>query len=109
VGTVSLDLFFRNEDGSCLNPTNVSQGFLYEWKHAGLGKGISIHSLRHLHASRLLEGDDKKGIKPQDLTWVAERLGDHEATIAKTYAHILDKNARARRGVDDISALYAAS
>jgi integrase len=63
-GTTVVDLMFRNPDGSALNPTNISQAFISEWDHAGLRKGVSLHGLRHLHASILLEGNPSKKVQP---------------------------------------------
>jgi integrase len=106
-GTTVVDLMFRNPDGSALNPTNISQAFISEWDHAGLRKGVSLHGLRHLHASILLEGNPSKKVQPWSIERVAERLGDDPATVRSVYAHVLNRVERARVGIADIQRLYA--
>ena len=63
----------------------------------GLPKGASLHTVRHSHASLLLE----KGV---DLATVSERLGHSSiATTAKIYAHALrGKDFAAAQIWDDI-------
>lgn len=108
-GTRRVDLMFRDHLAGALNPTNVSQGFIAEWNHAGLRRGVSLHGLRHLHASILLEGDQTKGIPPWSIDKVGERLGIDSAMVKKTYAHILKRIERARHGVEDIDRLYGSA
>ena len=63
----------------------------------GLPKGASLHTVRHSHASLLLE----RGV---DLATVSERLGHSSiATTAKIYAHALrGKDFAAAQIWDDI-------
>lgn len=77
----SSDFIFRNEDFlSIWNPNNLTK----EWKNFIENndlKKITIHDIRHSHATYLLS----LGIPPQD---VARRLGHSEpATTLKIYTH----------------------
>jgi integrase len=85
-----LDLMFRVVDGDALHPDLLTQAFIREWKHAGLRDGVSLHSLRHTHASALLA----KGEVPSE---VAFRLGDDLAMVLSTYRHALERVAASKR------------
>ena len=73
---------FTQADGSPVDPDMISKDFPKVLRNAGLPK-MTLHGLRHAHASILL----KEGINPKI---VSERLG--HSTIATTmdvYSHIM--------------------
>lgn len=73
---------FAKPDGSLLHPQSVSQAFERTAAASGLPK-ISLHGLRHTHATLLL----KSGVP---LKVVSERLGHSTpAFTMATYQHIL--------------------
>ena len=78
-------------------PNSVSATVSRLCRRTGMPKGASLHSVRHSHASLLLE----KGV---DLATVSERLGHSSiATTAKIYAHALrGKDFAAAQIWDDI-------
>jgi integrase len=80
-----LDLVFSNVQGDYLDPNDVSSKACRIARLAGLGKGISMHTLRHSHASQLLSN----GVS---LPTVSKRLGHTDVhTTASIYAHALPK------------------
>jgi integrase len=51
----------------------------------GMADGLSFHSLRHTHATMLLENGE-------DLELVSKRLGHSSVELtARTYSHVLEK------------------
>lgn len=81
-----LDLVFCGPDGEYLNPNNVSSKACVIARQAGLGKGVSMHTLRHSHASQLLAA----GVA---LPTVSKRLGHTDVhTTATIYSHSLPKD-----------------
>jgi len=77
-----LDLIFCTPEGEYRKPDSVSWAACDIAHRAGL-KGVSLHSLRHTHASQLLAA----GVP---VTNVSKRLGHRDAyTTAKIYAHAL--------------------
>jgi integrase len=88
-----LDLIFCWEDGSPYKPNSLSASVSALCKRLNLPKGVSLHSLRHTHASILLD-------EHQSITTVAARLGHKSTrTTLDIYAHMMrggdDKAARA--------------
>jgi integrase len=76
-------LIFAQEDGTPLWPDSVSASISALCRRLGLPKGTSLHSLRHTHASVLLENK-------VPLTTVSKRLGHRSIrTTADIYAHAL--------------------
>ena len=67
------------------------------WTRRTFGPGYSFHSLRHTHATMLLEAGE-------DLEVVSKRLGHTSIlTTAKTYSHILEKRkAKTTKLLDEI-------
>jgi integrase len=66
-----------------LNPDTVSKWFLRLVRAYGLSS-ISLHGLRHTHASALIRG-------AVDITNVAARLGHTSPqTTLRTYAHVFE-------------------
>ena len=79
------DLIFCQENGAPLWPNSVSASVSYLCRRLGLPKGTSLHSLRHTHASVLLEN----GVP---LATVSQRLAHANVRItAEVYAHALRK------------------
>jgi integrase len=78
-----LDLIFANPDGTELKPDSISATVSRICRRLGLPKGSSLHTVRHSHASILLE----KGVA---LTTVSERMGHSSVrTTADIYSHAL--------------------
>jgi integrase len=92
-----LDLIFANPDGSPLKPDSVSGTVSRLCRTLKLPKGASLHTVRHSHASLLLE----RGV---DIATVSERLGHSSvATTAAIYAHAIRGKDRAAAQVwDDV-------
>jgi integrase len=79
------DLIFCQENGDPLWPNSVSASVSFLCRRLGLPKGTSLHSLRHTHASVLLDNN-------VPLTVVSKRLGHANTRItAEIYAHQLRK------------------
>jgi integrase len=90
-----LDLIFANPDGSPLMPNSVSATVSRLCRTLKLPKGASLHTVRHSHASLLLE----KGV---DIATVSERLGHSSvATTAAIYSHAIRGKDRAAAQVWD--------
>jgi integrase len=90
-----LDLIFANSDGSPLMPNSVSATVSRLCRTLKLPKGASLHTVRHSHASLLLE----KGV---DIATVSERLGHSSvATTAAIYSHAIRGKDRAAAQVWD--------
>jgi integrase len=78
-----LDLIFANPDGSPLRPDSISAAVSALFRRLKLPKGASLHSLRHSHASQLL--DD--GVP---LPVVSQRLGHSSVRVtADIYSHAM--------------------
>jgi integrase len=78
-----LDLIFANPDGTPLKPDSVSASVSLLFRKLKLPKGTSLHSLRHTHASEMLDA----GVP---LPVVSARLGHTSIrTTAETYAHAI--------------------
>jgi integrase len=78
-----LDLVFANPDGAPLKPDSVSSTVSLLFRKLRLPKGTSLHSLRHTHASELL--DD--GVP---LPVVSARLGHSSVRVtADIYSHAI--------------------
>jgi integrase len=75
------DLVFCNELGAPIHPQTLTYLFSRITKAAKLGE-ITLHGLRHTHATHLLT----EGVP---LHVVAARLGDRPEIVLKTYAHLL--------------------
>ena len=93
----SIDLVFRDELGSLINPDWFTREFRRQVRLAGLTK-IRLHDLRHTHATLAL----KAGVHPKV---VSERLG--HATVAVTldlYSHVTP--AIAREAADSVASVH---
>jgi len=81
-----LNLVFCDPQGSHLKPDSVTAKACLVARKAGLGAGVSIHTLRHSHASQLLSA----GVS---LPTVSKRLGHTDVhTTATIYSHALPKD-----------------
>jgi site-specific recombinase XerD len=81
-----LDLVFCSPQGNYLKPNNVSSKACQIARRVGLGRGVSMHTLRHSHASQLLSS----GVS---LPTVSKRLGRTDVhTTASIYSHALPKD-----------------
>jgi integrase len=88
-------LVFRSPDGGYYKPDQMSSRVAQIMANAGL-RGVSLHSLRHAHASQLLS----EGVP---IPTVSKRLGHANPTITlKLYSHALesDELAAAQRWDD---------
>lgn len=78
-----MDLIICSTDGSPLHPDSVSASVSLLCRRVGLPPGVSLHSLRHTHASHMLAA----GV---EITAVSARLGHSSPhTTAKVYAHVV--------------------
>ena len=83
-----LNLVFCDPQGNFLNPDSVSSKASLIARKAGFSKGVSLHTLRHSHASQLLSGG-------ASLPTVSKRLGHTDVhTTATIYSHALPKDDR---------------
>ena len=94
-------LVFASTTGGPMNHRNVARrGLVAACKAAGVPV-VSLHGLRHAHASALLADG-------WDLAAVSRRLGHGSVAItATTYAHPIEDEARRRERRDRLDALYA--
>jgi integrase len=100
----NLRLIFARPDGHFYNPDKQGRRVREAMRRAGLA-GVTLHSLRHSHASELLS-------QGAPITAVAERLGHASPNITLSiYSHALpaDNQAAARRWNDAMSDVIAAS
>jgi integrase len=78
-----LDLIFANPDGTPLKPNSVSATVSRLCRRLGLPKGASLHTVRHTHASLLLE-------EGAGLATISERMGHSSVrTTADIYSHAI--------------------
>ena len=81
-------LVFANYDGALLKPDQLSGQFAGAMEAAGLPH-VTLHTLRHTHASQLIAA----GI---DILTISRRLGHHSPTITlNVYGHLLTTADRA--------------
>ena len=77
------DLVFRTKSGRPYDPRNVTRTYKRVLQAAGLNSSLTLHDLRHTHASLLLA----QGIHPKV---VSERLGHTNIEVTlNTYSHVL--------------------
>ena len=78
---VAADLIFAGAFGEPLKPDSVSAKVSRLCKLAKLPKGASLHTLRHSHASQLVEGG-------ANMASVSDRMGHSDpGTTARIYTH----------------------
>lgn len=81
-------LVFADWDGSPLAPDRLTDNFSYAMAAAGLPH-VTLHSLRHTHASQLI----RSGV---DILTVSRRLGHANATVTlNTYGHLITTEDKA--------------
>lgn len=90
------DLVFCRPNGEPYDPASATRSFERLAKACPDVRPIRFHDMRHSHATQLLE-------EGYSTKYVAERLGDREDTIGRTYAHVTSKSRR--RAVETISML----
>lgn len=74
---------FCHADGSCLAPSQITDGFKFLVEKLGLSKGVHLHTLRHTHASYLID----HGVSIKN---IQERLGHASSkTTLDIYGHLL--------------------
>jgi integrase len=89
-------LIFCTRHGTPLNPNNVIRTFTRIKEACGLGPDITIHSLRHTHATECIEAG-------MDWLAVAARLGHSDPSITHgTYGH--HRPGRERAIIDRLAA-----
>jgi len=77
------DLVFSTSKGTPINPRGLIRKFHEIRKASGLSTDITVHSLRHTFATRMLE-------RGESLKTVQELLGHADiATTGNTYAHVM--------------------
>jgi len=100
----NLGLIFARPDGHFYNPDKQGRRVREAMRRAGLA-GVTLHSLRHSHASELLS-------QGAPITAVAERLGHASPNITLSiYSHALpaDNQAAARLWNDTMADVISAS
>lgn len=76
------DLICCKDDGSLMGPDDMRY---FNMVAKNMADGLSFHSLRHTHATMLLENGE-------DLELVSKRLGHSSVELtARTYSHVLEK------------------
>lgn len=86
-------LICRHEDGTAVTPLQARAVNRYTKRH--FEPGLCFHSLRHTHATMLLEAGE-------DLELVSKRLGHASiSTTAKVYSHVLAHREQAERDILD--------
>ncbi len=87
------DRICRREDGSGLEQSHMRTVNKYCRDH--FGHGLCFHSIRHTHATMLLEAGE-------DLELVSKRLGHANiSTTARVYSHVLAHRKKAERDILD--------
>ncbi|WP_294144694.1 site-specific integrase [uncultured Selenomonas sp.] len=83
----------RREDGSGIEQSHMRT--VNKYCRDNFGHGLCFHSLRHTHATMLLEAGE-------DLELVSKRLGHASiSTTAKVYSHVLAHREQAERDILD--------
>jgi integrase len=92
-------LVFAKYDGAPFSPDRLSGDFVRATNGAGLPH-VSLHTLRHTHASQLIAA----GV---DILTISRRLGHHSAALTLTvYGHLISSQDRA---ADITQAMFAAA
>lgn len=90
----SDNLIVHDKRGRLMGPNAIRYFNMYVKKY---GDGYSVHSMRHTHATMLLEAGE-------DIELVSKRLGHSSINVtARTYSHILEaRKNKSRRLIDEI-------
>lgn len=88
------NFIIHDKHGKLMGPNAIRYFNMYIKKY---GNGYSVHSMRHTHATMLLEAGE-------ELELVSKRLGHASIDItAKTYSHVLEaRKNKSRRLIDEI-------
>lgn len=82
-------------DGNFMTPDTLSEQFRHVRRSKGLDPLVTFHSLRHTHATMLLQGGT-------EIQTVSERLGHAQpSTTLNIYAHVLEGRDRAAAATFD--------
>jgi integrase len=100
-GRPDTGLVFRRPGGKPCGHGQIDWMVTVARKRAGLA-GITTHSLRHTHASRLIAAG-------WDVAEIAARLGDSIPTVMSTYAHEFDAARRRDEQRDRLATLYGSA
>lgn len=93
---------FCHFDGSMWTPTEIAEGFKEVCRKAGLPPWVHLHTLRHTHATYLLEHGE-------NVRTVQERLGHSDVrTTLGTYGHVMPgRDAEAARAYEEAARIVA--
>lgn len=96
------DPLFCHFDGSMWTPTEIAEGFKEVCVKAGLPPWVHLHTLRHTHATYLLEHGE-------NVRTVQERLGHSDVrTTLGTYGHVMPgRDAEAARAYEEAARIVA--
>lgn len=96
------DPLFCHFDGSMWAPTEIAEGFKEVCRRAGLPPWVHLHTLRHTHATYLLEHGE-------NVRTVQERLGHSDVrTTLGTYGHVMPgRDAEAARAYEEAARIVA--
>ncbi|GAB4326073.1 MAG: tyrosine recombinase XerC [Candidatus Zixiibacteriota bacterium] len=88
-GSTGRDVpLFASKSGRRLGARQIQLNFAKWCQEAGIGRGVSVHSLRHTFATRLYR-------KTGDLYLVQRALGHRQITTTEVYARVSDDSLRA--------------
>ena len=98
IATVPETPLFAHADGSAWRPAQLTEGFGALVRDLGLAEGTHLHTLRHTHATYLIQHGE-------DIVTVQRRLGHSSSrTTMDIYGHLLPgADGRAARAFADIS------
>jgi integrase len=100
-GRPSTGLVVRRPGGKPCGHGQIDWMLKVARKRAGL-PGVTAHTLRHTHASRLIAAG-------WDVAEIAARLGDSIPTVMSTYAHQFDAARRRDEQRDRLATLYGSA
>lgn len=86
-GYTDSNLIFQNKYGRAMSPNNFSRAVVAYGKKAGLPDGFSYYSLRHTHATLLIEAG-------ASIKAVQERMGHKSFTTTAGYLHVTPQAAK---------------
>lgn len=90
---INDDFVCHTKQGQMVTPDAMH--YFNTWCRESFGAGRTFHSLRHTHATLLLEAGE-------DIELVSKRLGHSStATTARTYSHVLDARKQKTRSLLD--------